>query len=146
MARTFANAINASHLQILSLTSNQLMSDAFIEEFLPALTSIHLRELHLSAMNITSHSLPYIKEYISSSRCKLNVLKCNGNSLGLHAVHSIIQAAGLYNYSLITLELHSNHLMDVEEDMDKDFMVKIQWTYGRSALLQLSASFFVTSN
>ncbi|KAF8635416.1 hypothetical protein AX15_000410 [Amanita polypyramis BW_CC] len=122
-ARTIADAVSASCLRILSLTSNRLMSDTFIEEFLPALSSTHLCELHLSAMNITARSLPHIKEYISSRRCKLSVFKCNGNSLGLHAVRSIVQATGLYNYSLTTLELHSNHLMDVdfiEEGSDEE--------------------------
>lgn len=87
------------------------MSDSFIKAFLPALTSSRLRELHLSAMNITRISFPHIAEYVSSKRCKLNVFKCNGNVLGWTGVHSIIEAVRDNNYSLTTLELHSNHLL-----------------------------------
>ena len=115
-ARILADAVNASQLEMLSLTSNQLMSDRFIEAFLPALTSNQLRELHLSAMNITRLSFPHIKEYLSSMRCKLNVFKCNGNLLGWSGVRSIVEAVRDNNYSLTTLELHSNHLLDETTD------------------------------
>lgn len=111
-ATILADAVNASQLEILSLTSNRHMSDSFVGTFLPALTSNRLRELHLSAMNITRLSLPHIIEYISSKRCKLNVFKCNGNILGWHGVRSIIEAVRDHNYSLTTLELHSNYLLD----------------------------------
>lgn len=114
--RILADAVNASQLEMLSLTSNQLMSDSFIKAFLPALSSNRLRELHLSTMNITRLSFPHIKEYVSSKRCKLTVFKCNGNLLGWSAVHSIIEAVRDNNYSLTTLELHSNHLLDETTD------------------------------
>lgn len=115
-ARILADAVNASQLEMLSLTSNQLMSDSFIKAFLPALASNRLRELHLSTMNITRLSFPHIKEYVSSKRCKLNVFKCNGNLLGWSGVRSIIEAVRDNNYSLTVLELHSNHLLDETTD------------------------------
>ncbi|KAF8633165.1 hypothetical protein AX17_004666 [Amanita inopinata Kibby_2008] len=118
IARVLADAINSSQLETLSLTSNHRMSDAFIEEFLPLLTSAYLRELHLSAMNITARSVPHLKAYVSSKRCKLCVLKCNGNSLGYRAMRSLIQAVEQYNYTLTILELHSNHLMDIHSSND----------------------------
>jgi hypothetical protein len=115
-ARILADAVNASQLEMLSLTSNRLMSDSFIKAFLPALTSNRLRELHLSTMNITRLSFPHIKEYVSSMRCKLNVFKCNGNLLGWSGVRSIIEAVRDNNYSLTILDLHSNHLFDETTD------------------------------
>ncbi|PFH48041.1 hypothetical protein AMATHDRAFT_76922 [Amanita thiersii Skay4041] len=114
ITRALADAINTSELELLSLTTNYNMSDAFIAEFLPALTSPYLRELHLSVMHITACSLPHIEGYITSKRCKLNVLACNGNFLGLRSVRSIIRALKNNNYSLTRLELHSNHLLEGE--------------------------------
>ncbi|KAK2461169.1 hypothetical protein APHAL10511_006696 [Amanita phalloides] len=139
VAKALADAVNTSHLAVLSLTSNQAMSDGFIKEFLPALTTSHLCELHLSAMNITAHSLPHIVDYISSKRCKLDVFKCNGNLLGLHSVRSIIRAAKQSNYTLTGLELHSNHVLESDEignrDIWKELIIPIQYIVRRNEQL-----------
>lgn len=107
----FVNAVNNSNLEVLSLTSNRPLSDAFVEVFLPALNAPSLRVLHLSAMNLTPLSCPYILDFITDpQRCHLRALKCNGNSLGLQAVRSIIRAVTRKNYALVTVELYANHL------------------------------------
>lgn len=107
----FVNAVNNSNLEVLSLTSNRPLSDAFVEVFLPALNAPSLRALHLSAMNLTPLSCPYILEFLTDpQRCRLHTLKCNGNSLGLQAVRSIIRAVTKENYALVTVELYANHL------------------------------------
>ncbi|KAJ7594342.1 hypothetical protein C8J56DRAFT_434718 [Mycena floridula] len=109
---TLAQAVNSSNLRVLALTTNRALSDAFVEYFLPALASPSLRELHLSALNLTPKSAEYIAQYVSSSRCRLHTLKCNGNFLGLPGVNSIVQAVEKANYALKSIELHSNNLAD----------------------------------
>jgi len=107
----FVNAVNNSNLEVLSLTSNRLLSDAFVEVFFPALNAPSLRELHLSAMNLTPLSCPYILDFLTDpQRCHLHTFKCNGNSLGLQAVRSIIRAVTRKNYALVTVELYANQL------------------------------------
>ncbi|KAK7052311.1 RNI-like protein [Favolaschia claudopus] len=124
---TFTRALNASHLEVLSLTTNRNLSDPFAETFLPLLEAPHLRELHLSAIDLTPQSGSPLVAYISSPRCRLHTLKCNGNSLGFRAVKSIIRAIERHNFSLLTVELHANHLVGPvssdntsEEDGDED--------------------------
>ncbi|KIL64097.1 hypothetical protein M378DRAFT_186832 [Amanita muscaria Koide BX008] len=117
IAKILAAAVNASHLEVLSLTSNHQRSDAFIEGFLQTLMSNHLRELHIGTMNLTPRSLPTIVDYLSSKRCKLSVLQCNGNFLGLRGIKSIIRAVEQHNYSLTSLGLSSDLKRD-EDDED----------------------------
>lgn len=107
----FVNAVNNSNLEVLSLSSNRSLSDAFVEVFLPALNAPSLRALYLSAMNLTPLSCPYILDFLTDPhRCHLHTLKCNGNTLGLQAVRSIIGAVARKNYALVTVELYANHL------------------------------------
>lgn len=113
---TFSNALNRSHLEILSLTTNRLLADSFAETFLPSLNTPHLREVHLSAIGISSATLPHILDYLSSSeRCRLHTFKCNGNLLGSRAVRTIIRTIEQRNYRLSTVELYSNQLADEGE-------------------------------
>jgi hypothetical protein len=112
VTKALAAAINSSHLQTLSLATNRTLSDQFVEHFLPALDSPHFREIHLSAMDLTSRSTPYIVSFISYSRCSLHTLKCNGNSLGFRSVMSIIRALERCNFRLFKVELYSNQLAD----------------------------------
>jgi len=105
-------AINLSVLETLSLTTNRGLTDSFIEQFLPKLDSPHLREIHLSAMGLTSRSTPHIIEFISSPRCHLHTFKCNGNSLGSPSVRRIIRAIERSNFGLLRVELYSNQSVD----------------------------------
>ncbi|KAM6503241.1 hypothetical protein JOM56_000184 [Amanita muscaria] len=129
IAKILAAAVNASHLEVLSLTSNRQRSDTFIEEFLQTLMSNHLRELHIGTMNLTPLSLQTIVDYLSSKRCKLSVLQCNGNFLGLRGIKSIIRAVEQHNYSLTSLGLSSDRLMeaDFRDEDGKDL-------HGRSTM------------
>ncbi|KAJ7479970.1 hypothetical protein B0H11DRAFT_1863801 [Mycena galericulata] len=108
---SFTTALNASHLELLSLTTNRTLSDDFLEAFLPSLDSSYLREVHLSAIGLTPRAAPHLVEYLSSPRCRLHTLKCNGNTLGFRAVKSMIRAIERHNFSLLTVELYSNHLV-----------------------------------
>ncbi|KAJ6498113.1 hypothetical protein C8R47DRAFT_1009973 [Mycena vitilis] len=120
-ATTFAAltaAINTSHLDLLSLTTNRHLSDSFVQVFLPFLDSPRLREVHLSAIGLTPQAAPHISEYISSPRCRLHTLKCNGNSLGFRAVKSIIRDIERHNFSLLTIELYSNQLVGASVGSD----------------------------
>lgn len=67
--------------------------------------------MHLSAIDMTPKSASYLTAYISSKRCRLHILKCNGNSLGYRGVRSIIRAIVKSNYSLTTVELYSNQMI-----------------------------------
>ncbi|KAJ7743843.1 hypothetical protein B0H16DRAFT_1889825 [Mycena metata] len=107
---SFTKAVNTSHLELLSLTTNRHLSDPFVEVFLPLLDSPHLREIHLSAIGLTSQAAPHLISYLSSPRCQLHTLKCNGNTLGFRAVRSIVRAIERHNFSLLTVELYSNNL------------------------------------
>ncbi|KAJ7729227.1 hypothetical protein DFH07DRAFT_1066225 [Mycena maculata] len=123
---SFTTALNTSHLELLSLTTNRSLSDDFVEVFLPFLDSPHLREVHLSAIGLTSRAAPHLIAYLSSPRCRLHTLKCNGNTLGFRAVKSIVRAIERHNFSLLTVELYSNHLAgpvssdNTSEDDDDD--------------------------
>lgn len=103
-------AVNSSRLEVLSVTSNRHLSDTFLAHFLTHLDAPHLHELHCSGINLTSVSGSVISAYISSPRCRLYVLKCNGNSLGLRAIKTIIRAVRDSNYSLRTIEFYANQL------------------------------------
>ncbi|KAJ7671911.1 hypothetical protein B0H17DRAFT_1084618 [Mycena rosella] len=105
----FTTALNTSHLELLSLTTNRSLSDPFVEVFFSLLDSPRLREVHLSAISFTPQAAPHLIAYISSPRCRLHTLKCNGNSIGFRAIKSIIRAIERHNFSLLTVELYANH-------------------------------------
>ncbi|KXN89553.1 hypothetical protein AN958_05420 [Leucoagaricus sp. SymC.cos] len=116
VAAVFVEALNSSRLEILSLTTNKYLSDPFIANFLPALDAPHLHELQLSAIGLTSHSGKVIAAYLSSPRCRLQVLRCNGNSLGLRGIKPIVRAIERQNYSLRNIEFYANQLQNEETD------------------------------
>ncbi|KAF5363501.1 hypothetical protein D9756_000347 [Leucocoprinus leucothites] len=114
----FVEAINSSRLEILSVTTNKHLSDGFIANFLPLLDAPRLHELQLSAIGLTSSSGKLIASYLSSPRCRLHVLKCNGNSLGLRGIKPIVRAIQSQNYTLRSIELYANQLQDEESDSE----------------------------
>ncbi|KAM5543498.1 hypothetical protein V8D89_002749 [Ganoderma adspersum] len=118
VAVVFALAVNASHLETLSLTTNPKLTDSFAAHFLPLLDSPHLGEIHLSVVGLTRASAPHIIEYITSPRCQLHTLKANGNNLRIRAVRSIVRAARRANYTLLRLEMHANGLTELSDDSD----------------------------
>ncbi|KAI0918343.1 hypothetical protein AcV5_002351 [Taiwanofungus camphoratus] len=107
-------ALNSSCLETLSLTTNNRLSDAFIAQIFPALDAPYLRELQISVLGLTYLSAPYIIEYITSSRCRLNALKANGNRLGLRGARAIIRAMHRRNFTLTKLEMYANGLADAD--------------------------------
>ncbi|KAK0495904.1 RNI-like protein [Armillaria luteobubalina] len=116
---TFTNSINSSHLEMLSLTTNNALSDNFVGAFFSILRSIYLKELHVSATGITRRSAPHIVSYISSpERCHLRIFKCNGNALGHSAVKRVIGAIDKSNFVLSNVELYSNHMATESDDDD----------------------------
>ncbi|PCH35007.1 RNI-like protein [Wolfiporia cocos MD-104 SS10] len=110
----FTEALNSSQLEVLSLTTNPRLSDAFIERFLPALDAPFLRDLQLSVLGMTSRSAAHIIEYISSHRCRLRNLSANGNRLGTRGVRFITRALKRHNFSLTTVEMFSNGLFEAD--------------------------------
>ncbi|KAF8916475.1 hypothetical protein CPB85DRAFT_285899 [Mucidula mucida] len=118
--RTFASCLNQSRLEVLSLTTNNMLSDPFSASFFPTLNSDSLQELHISSTGITQLSLAPIIEYITSRRCRLHTLKCNGNNFGLRGVSSLVKAIDTGNYSLVNVELFSNHSATPDDADDED--------------------------
>lgn len=108
-------------LEVLTLTTDRLLGDTFLETFMPTLESSTLRELHLSAIALTPKSAPHIAAYISSrARCSLHTLKCNGNALGFRGVKSIIRAIEQDNFKLSSVEIYSNNLAEDDDSGDDD--------------------------
>ncbi|KAK7021931.1 hypothetical protein VNI00_017160 [Paramarasmius palmivorus] len=105
-ALALAQAINTSKLQFLSLAANHSLSDTFTQAFIAALNCPTLKELHLSAIDITSSSAACISDFVSSSRCQLDTLKLNGNRLGTKGAQEIVEAVERKNFNLLDLELH----------------------------------------
>ncbi|KAF5349951.1 hypothetical protein D9756_009249 [Leucocoprinus leucothites] len=97
---------------------NKRLSDGFITNFLPSLDTPRLRELRLSAIGLTSSSGKLIASYLSSPRCRLHVLQCNDNSLGLRGIKPIVRAIRSQNYTLRSIELYTNQLQDEETASD----------------------------
>ncbi|TBU21464.1 hypothetical protein BD309DRAFT_929998 [Dichomitus squalens] len=112
VAVVFALAVNASHLETLSLTTNPLLTDTFAAHFLPLLDAPYLHEIHLSVAGLTRASAPHIVEYITSPRCQLHTLKANGNNFRIRAVRSMIRAASRANYTLLRLELYATGMSE----------------------------------
>jgi len=96
------------------LSTNKYLCDNFLAQFLPSLNAIHLRELHLSSVGLRSSSSKVIVAYLSSSRCRLHVLKCNDNSLGFRGIKPILSAIHNSNYTLKSVELQDNQLQGKE--------------------------------
>ncbi|TFY54920.1 hypothetical protein EVJ58_g8575 [Rhodofomes roseus] len=100
VATAFAEALNTSQLETLSLTTNTALADEFIARFLPVLDAPHLQEMQLSVLGLTHASAPSIVEYISSPRCRLRALRANGNRLGLRGARTIVRAIHRHNFTL----------------------------------------------
>ncbi|KAJ3575821.1 hypothetical protein NP233_g830 [Leucocoprinus birnbaumii] len=120
VAAAFVEAINTSRLEVLSVTTNKHLSDSFLAHFLPSLDSPYLHELQLSAIGLTSSSGKLISAYLSSPRCRLHVLKCNGNSLGLQGIKPILRVMQSRNYTLRSIELFANQLQDEETESESE--------------------------
>ena len=72
-------------------------------------------------MNLTPKSAPHIISFISSPRCRLKTLRCNGNALGIRAVRAIIQVIRLNNFTLTDVPLYSNRAPeDARKGSDTD--------------------------
>ncbi|KAH9924075.1 uncharacterized protein B0H18DRAFT_1013373 [Fomitopsis serialis] len=112
----FAEALNTSQLETLSLTTNAGLGDAFIAQFLRVLDAPYLQEMQLSVLGLTHASAPYIVDYMSSPRCRLHVLRANGNRLGLRGARTIVRAIHRHNFTLAKLEMYANGLADPDPD------------------------------
>ncbi|KAG2154247.1 uncharacterized protein EDB93DRAFT_191119 [Suillus bovinus] len=115
----FTAALNSSRLYTLQLIHNGTLSDTFIRAFLPSLNTRYLRQLGLSATNITRAVVPTIIEYVTSSRCRLDRLQCNANSLTLPGAREIINAIERENYSLFKVNLDDLHIDEYDGDSEE---------------------------
>ncbi|KAG0697592.1 hypothetical protein DFH29DRAFT_945379 [Suillus ampliporus] len=112
----FTTALNSSRLCTLQLIHNGTLSDTFIRAFLPSLSTRYLRQLDLSAINITRAVVPTIIEYVTSPRCRLDRLQCNANSLTLPGAREIISTIECENYSLFKVNLDDLHIDEHDGD------------------------------
>lgn len=108
--RAFAAALNTSHLAKLNIGSHPALSDAFIEHFLPALSSNRLIELQLTMLGLTYTSTQYITAYVKDrSRCRhLRRLLLNANNLESEGITDIVAAIETGNWGLKEIEMFSN--------------------------------------
>ncbi|KAH9852386.1 RNI-like protein [Lenzites betulinus] len=118
VAIVFALALNSSRLETLSLANNDLLTDAFLAQFLPLLDAPYLREINLSVCGLSQAAAPYLSEYLTSPRCRLHALKLNGNQLRVRGVGSLVHAIRLANYTLLRMELYTTGLSKEPEDSD----------------------------
>lgn len=115
----FTTALNSSKICTLQLIHNGTLSDTFIRAFLPSLNARYLHQLGLSATNITRIVVPTIIEYVTSSRCRLDRLQCNANSLTLPGAREIIDAIERENYSLFKVNLDDLHIDEYDGDSEE---------------------------
>ncbi|KAG1753601.1 uncharacterized protein EDB91DRAFT_1285865 [Suillus paluster] len=115
----FTTALNSSRLCTLQLIHNGSLSDTFVRAFLPSLSTRYLRQLDLSAINITRVVVPTIIEYVTSPRCRLDRLQCNANSLTLPGAREIISAIECKNYSLFKANLDDLHVDEHDGDSEE---------------------------
>ncbi|KAG9313446.1 hypothetical protein JVU11DRAFT_5768 [Chiua virens] len=107
----FASALSSSRLCTLQILHSSSLGDAFAQVFLPQLAAPYLRELDLSATNMTQATVPILAEYVRSPRCRLERLLCNANSLTLSGARKIV-AAVEDNHSLQNVRLDDLHIDD----------------------------------
>lgn len=107
----FTSALNSSRLCTLQILHCSSLGDSFVLTFLPLLTTPYLRELDLSAINMTRASVTALVDYVKSNRCRLGRLHCNANSLTLSGARRIVSAIG-ENSSLQSVKLDDLHIDD----------------------------------
>ncbi|KAH0826606.1 hypothetical protein J3R83DRAFT_4969 [Lanmaoa asiatica] len=107
----FASALNSSRLCTLQILHSSSLGDSFAQVFLPQLTTPYLRELDLSAINMTRAIVPTLADYVRSTRCRLERLQCNANSLTLTGARRIVSAIE-ENSSLRCVRLDDLHIDD----------------------------------
>ncbi|KZO94223.1 RNI-like protein [Calocera viscosa TUFC12733] len=138
----FVDALNHSVLRLLSLSTNNALSDRFLTSFLPSLRAPHLRSLHMSMLGLTALSVPLLTNFLSSKAAKyLDVLTLNANSLGYAGVCSLISCVEQHPSALQTLELDANSVEGEEESPDgaKKWLKRLREALLRNALLKASA-------
>ncbi|KAF8137477.1 hypothetical protein EV363DRAFT_1536124 [Boletus edulis] len=107
----FTSALNSSHLCTLQILHSSSLGDSFAQVFLSQLTTPYLRELDLSATNMTRAIVPTLADYVRSTRCRLERLLCSANSLTLGGACRIVSAIE-ENYSLRSVRLADLHIDD----------------------------------
>ncbi|KAI5996209.1 hypothetical protein EDD15DRAFT_2251039 [Pisolithus albus] len=110
--REFVTSLNSSRLCTLQLLHSTSLSDPFVQAFLPGLTTPYLRQLDMSAINMTRAVVPIIVDYVRSPRCHLERLQCNANNLSLPGARSIIDAIEKFNYTLGKVNVDDQHMDD----------------------------------
>ncbi|KAF9652746.1 RNI-like protein [Thelephora ganbajun] len=104
---SFAEALNSSSLEALSLSSCYSLSDAFAERFFSCLDSPHLSNLQLSTIGLTRTAVPRIIEYLSSVRSRrLMTLKLSGNNIGARGAAKIVRSVIQDNFNIVSLEMY----------------------------------------
>ncbi|KAL4066983.1 hypothetical protein V8B97DRAFT_1874322 [Scleroderma yunnanense] len=114
----FVTALNSSRLCTLQLLHSSFLSDPFVQAFLPRLATPYLRQLDMSAINMTRAVVPVIVEYVKSPLCRLERLQCNANSLTLPGARTIINAIDQFNYTLGKVNVDDLHMDEDDGDAE----------------------------
>ncbi|KAF9225846.1 RNI-like protein [Gyrodon lividus] len=123
----FASALNSSRLCTLQILHNSSLGDPFVQALVPRLTTPYLRQLDMSAINMTRAVVPVLVDYVKSPRCRLERLQCNANSLTLGGARMVVNAIEEGNYTLWKVNLDDLHID--EHDGDGEIRT-IAWQEG----------------
>ncbi|KAL5480887.1 hypothetical protein ACEPAI_9828 [Sanghuangporus weigelae] len=116
-----SRAINSSRLELLSIASNQHLSDTFFVPFLSHLDSSSLRELQITAIGLTRCSSPMLSEFFASPRSRaIETLKCNANTLGARTVRNLVAQLRTTNFTLQKLEVYANAAPRSSDEDDRE--------------------------
>ena len=89
-----------------------------MQAFLPRLATRYLRQLDMSAIDMTRAVVPIIVDYVKSPMCRLDRLQCNANSLTLPGARSIINAIEQFNYTLGKVNVDDLHMDEDDGDAE----------------------------
>ncbi|KIK96628.1 hypothetical protein PAXRUDRAFT_138026 [Paxillus rubicundulus Ve08.2h10] len=106
----FANALNSSRLCTFQILHTTSLGDPFVRAFVPILSTPYLRQLDMSAINMTRAVVPILADYVKSPRCRLERLQCNANSLTLAGARTVVNAIKEGNYTLWRVNLDDLHM------------------------------------
>ncbi len=147
------HALQSSRIEALLLGNNLALSDPFLSLFLSHLDAPYLKHLDVSIIGLSSASTPHIISFLTSPRSRrLEIFKCNANSLGFKSVRSIVTAVHRNNFNLFKLELHGNSFeprpdppLEEGEDVDslsnqKSNEAKLKAALIRNELLKAATS------
>ncbi|KAL1409014.1 hypothetical protein Q8F55_005838 [Vanrija albida] len=115
----FVEHLDRSHLNVLVLANNVLLSTAAIRLF-ETINAPHLHNLCLASCRLVPSCVPAIAEFLLSPRAKnLRELQLQENYLGRDGMKTIIDAIDKGNFTLEKVLLYENNRDEPEEETEE---------------------------